>query len=59
MLQDVLRGARTEIDAICGAVVNIAQKHNIATPANWACWLLIRALEENGIATETPSRRDF
>jgi len=44
MLQDVERGAPTEIDAICGAVVQIAQKHNLATPANWACWQLVRAL---------------
>ena len=45
MLQDVLRGAPTEIDAICGAVVNTAQKHNIPTPANWACWQLVKALK--------------
>jgi 2-dehydropantoate 2-reductase len=44
MLQDVLRGAPTEIDAICGAVVRVAQRHNIDTPANWACWKLIKAL---------------
>jgi 2-dehydropantoate 2-reductase len=46
MFQDVLRGAPTEIDAICGAVVKIAQKHNIDTPANWACWKLVKALTE-------------
>ena len=46
MLQDVLRGAPTEIDAICGAVTNIGQGHRIATPANWACWNLIRAITE-------------
>jgi 2-dehydropantoate 2-reductase len=45
MLQDVLRGAPTEIDAICGAVVQVAQKHNIQTPANWACWKLIKAIK--------------
>jgi 2-dehydropantoate 2-reductase len=44
MLQDVLRRAPTEIDAICGAVVQAAQKHNIQTPANWACWKLVKAL---------------
>jgi len=44
MLQDVLRDAPTEIDAICGAVVKTAQKHEIDTPANWACWQLVRAL---------------
>ena len=44
MLQDVLRNAPTEIDAICGAVVKAAQKHNIDAPANWACWNLIKAI---------------
>lgn len=44
MLQDVLRHAPTEIDAICGAVVKTGQKHGINTPANWACWNLIQAL---------------
>ena len=44
MLQDVLRGAPTEIDAICGAVVNIGQKHAIETPTNWACWKLVNAI---------------
>ncbi|HLO30502.1 MAG TPA: 2-dehydropantoate 2-reductase [Anaerolineales bacterium] len=44
MLQDVLRGAPTEIDAICGAVVKAAKKHRIDTPANWASWKLVRAL---------------
>jgi 2-dehydropantoate 2-reductase len=44
MLQDVLRGAPTEIDAICGAVVRAAQKHGMDAPANWACWNLIKAL---------------
>jgi 2-dehydropantoate 2-reductase len=44
MLQDVQRGALTEIDAICGAVVQIARKHGISTPANWVCWQLVKAL---------------
>jgi 2-dehydropantoate 2-reductase len=46
MLQDILRGAPTEIDAICGAVVKTAQKHNIDAPANWACWKLVKAVTE-------------
>lgn len=46
MLQDVLRGAPTEIDAICGAVVRAAQRHKIDTPANWACWKLVQAIVE-------------
>lgn len=44
MLQDVLRGAPTEIDAICGAVARVGQKHDLETPINWACWKLIKAL---------------
>lgn len=44
MLQDVLRGARTEIDAICGAVVHYGEKHQIPTPANWDCWKLVGAI---------------
>jgi 2-dehydropantoate 2-reductase len=46
MLEDVLRGAPTEIDAICGAVVKTAQKYNMDTPANWACWKLVKAMTE-------------
>jgi 2-dehydropantoate 2-reductase len=46
MLQDVLRGAPTEIDAICGAVVKIAQKHNLDARANWTCWKMVKALTE-------------
>ena len=44
MLQDILRGARTEIDAICGAVVKAAQKYKMGVPANWVCWQLVRAM---------------
>jgi len=44
MLQDVLRGAPTEIDAICGAIVERAEKYQIDASANWACWKLIKAL---------------
>jgi 2-dehydropantoate 2-reductase len=48
MLQDVLRGARTEIDAICGEVVKYGEKHHIPTPANWDCWKLVRAMQPLG-----------
>jgi 2-dehydropantoate 2-reductase len=44
MLQDVLRGAPTEIDSICGAVVKTGRKHKIDTPVNLACWKLVSAL---------------
>ena len=44
MFQDVRRGAKTEIDAICGAVTMRGQKHGIKTPYNHACWQLVRAM---------------
>jgi 2-dehydropantoate 2-reductase len=44
MFQDVRRGAKTEIDAICGAITKRAKVHGIKTPYNRACWQLVRAL---------------
>jgi 2-dehydropantoate 2-reductase len=46
MLQDVLRGAPTEIDAICGAVVAKGQKIGVATPLNQIMRHLITGLLE-------------
>jgi len=43
MLQDILRGTPTEIDAICGAIVRYGQKHGLPTPLNQVCWQLIQA----------------
>ncbi|GAB4479148.1 MAG: 2-dehydropantoate 2-reductase [Anaerolineales bacterium] len=47
MLQDVRRGAPTEIDAICGAVVRVARQAGLETPTLEAFWLLVKALVEN------------
>jgi len=44
MLQDVRRGAPTEIDAICGAIFAEAQKRGVPAPLNWTMWHLVRAL---------------
>ena len=44
MLQDVLRGSQTEIDAICGAVVSHGQNTGIPTPINGEFLRLIKAL---------------
>jgi 2-dehydropantoate 2-reductase len=52
MLQDIRRGAPTEIEAICGAVARLGQRHGIPTPVNEACWQLVRAL------TQTPEAAD-
>lgn len=46
MYQDILRGAPTEIDAICGAVVQAGAKLGIPTPVNYAMWNLIHAVVE-------------
>ncbi|MCS6907450.1 MAG: 2-dehydropantoate 2-reductase [Anaerolineales bacterium] len=46
MLQDILRGAPTEIDAICGKIVHIARQIGLPTPTLETLWLLVRALAE-------------
>jgi 2-dehydropantoate 2-reductase len=57
MLQDVLRGAPTEIDAICGAVVRIAEKHHIDVAINRTCWQLVKALTVRA-AVELPLKHE-
>jgi 2-dehydropantoate 2-reductase len=44
MLQDVLRGAPTECDAINGAVVCEGRRVRVATPVNEILWQLIQAV---------------
>jgi len=46
MLQDVRRGAPTEIDAICGEVCRAAEKHGKAAPVNRALMLLVKSIVE-------------
>jgi 2-dehydropantoate 2-reductase len=48
MLQDVLRGAPTEVDAINGAVVRKGDEKKISTPANRVIWYLVKALARSG-----------
>ena len=45
MLQDVRRGARTEIDSVCGAIVREGEKMNVPTPVNRILLQLVQALE--------------
>jgi 2-dehydropantoate 2-reductase len=40
----VLRGAPTEVDAICGAIVAMAETHGIPVPVTHTLWLLVKAL---------------
>jgi 2-dehydropantoate 2-reductase len=44
MLQDVLRGATTEVDAINGAVVRMGERKGVAAPANRAICSQVKAL---------------
>ena len=46
MLQDVLRSAPTEIDAICGAIAAIGEQRGVPTPVNRTLWHLVRAVRE-------------
>ena len=46
MLQDIRRGAPTEIDAICGAVARMGKRHHTPTPINSTFWQLILAMTQ-------------
>jgi 2-dehydropantoate 2-reductase len=48
MLQDILRGAPTEIDAINGSVVHLAQESDILVPVNRTVWSLVKAIPVHG-----------
>lgn len=48
MLQDVERGAPTEIEAISGAVVRAAQACGLKAPLNWVMWQAVQALSAAG-----------
>lgn len=45
MLQGVLAGRRTEIDAITGALLRMAARHGIAVPTHAALYRAVSALE--------------
>jgi 2-dehydropantoate 2-reductase len=48
MLQDILRGKKTEIDYINGAVIRLGAKHGIETPYNSAVFRMVKAKESLG-----------
>jgi 2-dehydropantoate 2-reductase len=50
MLQDVRRGAPTEIDAICGAIVKAGEQASVPTPVNRTMWHLVEALVSSSAA---------
>jgi len=43
MYQDIERGAPSEIDAICGAVVRVGEQLGVPTPVNKVMWGLVQA----------------
>lgn len=45
MLKDVLRGVRTEIEAICGEVVRKGEEYGIPTPVNALIFDMVKAIE--------------
>jgi 2-dehydropantoate 2-reductase len=57
MLQDVRRGAPTEIEAICGAVAQAGKRDGVPTPLNDACWRLIQALTQASQPTSAAQAR--
>jgi 2-dehydropantoate 2-reductase len=48
MLQDILRGAPTEIDAINGAIIHLAQESSIKVPINHTIFSLMKAIIVRG-----------
>jgi ketopantoate reductase len=46
ILQDVRSGRKTEVDEINGAIVDLAEKHDIAVPVNRTLTYLVKAKEE-------------
>jgi 2-dehydropantoate 2-reductase len=44
-LQDIRLGKRTEIEALNGAVIRLAQRHGLDVPCNLAVYHLIRFME--------------
>jgi 2-dehydropantoate 2-reductase len=47
MLQDVMAGRPTEIDAICGEVVRMAEEHGIPTPLNQQLLTMVKGIEHS------------
>jgi 2-dehydropantoate 2-reductase len=46
MLQDIIQGRETEIDAITGQVIVRAGRHGVTVPVNRVVYNLVRAMEK-------------
>jgi 2-dehydropantoate 2-reductase len=55
MLQDLDRGAVTEIDAMCGAVVSEGRRLGVPTPVNESLWHAVRAREGRPLTAAVPA----
>jgi 2-dehydropantoate 2-reductase len=55
MLQDLDRGAATEIDALCGAVVAEGRRLGVDTPVNAALWRRVREREGRPVVLPAPA----
>jgi 2-dehydropantoate 2-reductase len=50
MLQDIRRGAPTEIDAISGAIWKEGERLGVSVPISWTLWQLVRSkVEQRGL----------
>jgi 2-dehydropantoate 2-reductase len=47
MLQDIRRGAPTEVDQISGAVVRLGSQIGVPTPFNRVLWLLVKTVQSH------------
>ncbi len=45
MLQDILKGRKTEIDSINGHLIRLARKHSVPVPANETLYSLVKSME--------------
>jgi 2-dehydropantoate 2-reductase len=48
MQQDLLKGRRTEIDHLNGAVVRLGERYGVACPVNQALTIIVKELERSG-----------
>jgi 2-dehydropantoate 2-reductase len=49
MLQDIRRGAQTEVDAINGMIVRLGEEKGVPVPVNRTIWHLVSALSVRGM----------
>ena len=47
MLQDIMAGKKTEIEVLCGAVVQRGEELGIPTPMNQMLLTLVRGIEDS------------